>query len=68
MVVIGEKGRAQLVRDRRKSIIATIQEVGKIRMTFTQVDVLLVPRRLLPEPLHPLPSHYCMCRLRLGAA
>ena len=40
MVVIGEKGRAQLVRDRKDAIIATIQEVGKVRMTFAQVSAL----------------------------
>lgn len=40
LVVIGEKGRAQLVRDRRESIVATIQEVGKVKMTFSQVPAL----------------------------
>lgn len=38
LIIIGEKGRAQLVRDRKDSIVATIQEVGKLRMTFAQAS------------------------------
>lgn len=36
-MVIGEKGRAQLVRDQRDHIAAVIQDVGKVRITFSQV-------------------------------
>jgi F0F1-type ATP synthase gamma subunit len=39
LIIIGEKGRAQLVRDRKDSIVATIQEVGKLRMTFAQARI-----------------------------
>lgn len=78
MVVIGEKGRAQLVRDRRKAIITTIQEVGKIRMTFTQVDASCLRRldRCLTRCTSSLssmtawagPQSEPRARLRLGAA
>jgi F-type H+-transporting ATPase subunit gamma len=36
LVVIGEKGRAQLIRDQREHIAAVIQDVGKVRITFSQ--------------------------------
>ena len=38
LVVIGEKGRAQLIRDQRDHIAAVIQDVGKVRITFSQVQ------------------------------
>jgi hypothetical protein len=37
--VIGEKGRAQLIRDQRDHIAAVIQDVGKVRITFSQVQL-----------------------------
>ena len=44
-VVVGEKGRSQLVRDSRDSIVATVADVGKVRVTFPQAaavaDILL---------------------------
>lgn len=44
-VVVGEKGRSQLVRDARDSIVATVADVGKVRVTFPQAaavaDILL---------------------------
>ena len=36
-MVIGEKGRAQLVRDSRESIAMTINETQKLPINFTQV-------------------------------
>jgi hypothetical protein len=36
--VIGEKGRAQLIRDQRDHIAAVIQDIGKVRITFSQVQ------------------------------
>jgi hypothetical protein len=41
--VIGEKGRAQLIRDQRDHIAAVIQDVGKVRITFSQVQLTLTP-------------------------
>lgn len=43
-MVIGEKGRAQLVRDQRAHIAATIADVGKVRITFAQVGTGLPTR------------------------
>lgn len=44
-VVVGEKGRSQLVRDARDSIVATVADVGKVRVTFplaaAVADILL---------------------------
>ena len=37
IVVVGEKARAQLVRDRREKIVATVQDVNKLRITYAQV-------------------------------
>ena len=37
VVVVGEKARAQLVRDQRTKILATIQDVNKLRITYAQV-------------------------------
>ena len=37
VVVVGEKARAQLVRDQRTKIVATIQDVNKLRITYAQV-------------------------------
>ena len=36
-VVIGEKGRAQLVRDSREAIAMTVSETQKLPINFTQV-------------------------------
>eukprot|EP00891_Asterochloris_glomerata_P000769 jgi/Astpho2/769/Aster-00628 len=36
IVVVGEKARAQLVRDQRTKIVATIQDVNKLRITYAQ--------------------------------
>lgn len=36
-MVIGEKGRAQLQRDQASHIKETIADVGKLRITFSQV-------------------------------
>ena len=36
LVVIGEKGRAQLQRDQAAHIVETIADVGKLRITFAQ--------------------------------
>lgn len=36
MIVIGDKGRAQLTRTHAKSIDEIIQDVGKVRITFSQ--------------------------------
>jgi F-type H+-transporting ATPase subunit gamma len=40
LVVFGEKGRAQLVRDRKDKIIETIADIGKVKITFSQVSLL----------------------------
>jgi hypothetical protein len=37
IVVLGEKGKAQLQRDQRSHIRTTITELGKFKMTFAQV-------------------------------
>lgn len=37
LVVLGEKGKAQLQRDRREMIAGTVTELGKYKMTFAQV-------------------------------
>ena len=39
MIVLGEKGRAQLVRDRAKYIKETIADTQKVRITFSQVSI-----------------------------
>lgn len=38
LVVLGEKGKAQLQRDRRDKIATTVTELGKYKMTFAQVS------------------------------
>jgi len=38
---MGEKGRAQLVRVERNKILATVNDVNKLRITFAQVSVLI---------------------------
>ncbi len=40
IVVMGEKGRAQLVRVERNKILATMNDVNKLRITFAQVSCL----------------------------
>jgi hypothetical protein len=40
IVVMGEKGRAQLVRVERNKILATMNDVNKLRITFAQVSIL----------------------------
>ncbi len=40
IVVMGEKGRAQLVRVERNKILATMNDVNKLRITFAQVTIL----------------------------
>ena len=42
IVVLGEKGKAQLQRDQRSHIRTTITELGKFKMTFAQVGTVLV--------------------------
>lgn len=37
LVILGEKGKAQLQRDRRDKILSTVTELGKQKMTFAQV-------------------------------
>ena len=37
LVVMGEKGRAQLSRDRAKYIRETVADTQKVRITFSQV-------------------------------
>lgn len=37
---MGEKGRAQLVRVERNKILATMNDVNKLRITFAQVSIL----------------------------
>jgi F-type H+-transporting ATPase subunit gamma len=39
-VILGEKGRAQLVRDSKKSIALTLTEIQKNPLNYTQVSVL----------------------------
>ena len=39
IVVMGEKGRAQLVRVERSKILATMNDVNKLRITFAQVSL-----------------------------
>lgn len=38
IVVMGEKGRAQLVRLERDRILSTVNDVNKMRITFSQVS------------------------------
>ena len=38
IVVMGEKGRAQLVRVERNKILGTMNDVNKLRITFAQVS------------------------------
>lgn len=40
-VVIGEKGRSQLVRDSRKSIVLTVSETQKLPINFTQTCMIV---------------------------
>lgn len=40
LVVIGEKGKAQLQRDQASHIKETIADVGKVRITFAQVRAM----------------------------
>ncbi|GAB4815770.1 hypothetical protein N2152v2_002816 [Parachlorella kessleri] len=40
LIVVGEKGRSQLQRDMRNSIIATIADTNKVRITFPQVSAI----------------------------
>lgn len=40
LIVVGEKGRSQLQRDMRNSIIATIADTNKLRITFPQVSAI----------------------------
>ena len=37
LIVVGEKGRSQLQRDMRDSIVATVADTNKVRITFPQV-------------------------------
>jgi hypothetical protein len=39
MIVLGEKGKAQLARDRAKYIKETIADTQKVRITFSQVSI-----------------------------
>ncbi len=39
LVVLGEKGRAQLSRDQKDTILETIADLGKSRYTFSQVRI-----------------------------
>ena len=39
IVVMGEKGRAQLVRVERDRILATMNDINKLRITFSQVRI-----------------------------
>ena len=43
LVVIGDKGRAQLTRTHAKEIEEIIQDVGKVRITFAQACGLRSP-------------------------
>lgn len=51
LVVIGEKGKAQLQRDQASHIKESIADVSKVRITFSQVRatlelvLLLIPQR-----------------------
>lgn len=40
-IVIGEKGRSQLVRDSRKSIVLTVSETQKLPINFTQTCMIV---------------------------
>ncbi len=52
MIVLGEKGRAQLSRDRAKYIKETIADTQKVRITFSQVSILALDRcAIAPEAL-----------------
>lgn len=41
LVVLGEKGKAQLQRDRREKIASTVTELGKYKMTYALVRLSL---------------------------
>ena len=43
LIVIGDKGRAQLTRTHAKEIEEIIQDVGKVRITFAQACGLCSP-------------------------
>lgn len=45
VVVMGEKGRAQLVRVERNKILSTMNDVNKMRITFAQVSYQRHPVR-----------------------
>lgn len=49
IVIMGEKGRAQLVRVERDRILGTMNDVNKMRITFAQVSF---PPSLLQCFLH----------------
>lgn len=49
LVVIGEKGRAQLSRDQKDTILETIADLGKSRFTFSQVRMTCLASRSLPR-------------------
>ena len=49
LVVLGEKGRAQLVRDRASYIKETIADTQKVRITFSQVRLISTPSYIAPH-------------------
>ena len=42
LIVLGEKGRAQLARDRSSYIKETVADTQKVRITFSQVGLMTV--------------------------
>ena len=66
IVVMGEKGRAQLIRLERDRILSTVNDVNKMRITFSQAGPqALQPAAcsMFPDPSFSkcfAPSHTCM--------
>ena len=56
LIVMGEKGRAQLARDRSSFIKETIADTQKVRITFSQVRHTFTLLHISPRPA---PSQDC---------
>jgi len=72
MVVVGEKGKAQLQRDQASHIMQTFADVNKVRITFSQVshvlnhhNLLIVYNGIVARPLGSTGTARCpgICRI-----
>lgn len=65
IVVMGEKGRAQLVRVERDRILGTMNDINKMRITFAQVTCPL-NLALCSLHWHPVSSRLCCSHATTG--